>query len=203
MEELGQHAAVTVVIAHLPERVAMLERAVRSVQGQTHQPLLLLVGQADPGEDAATVRNNLLTQVTTEWVAFLDDDDELLPDHVALCLAMGEAATADLVYPWMYVIGAPEPFAVTYRGELRHPMGVPFGPEQARHLRERGNYIPVTHLVRTRALRAVGGFPPPAPGIPEDYGLLLRLVDAGALIVHVPARTWVYHFHDGNTGGVR
>jgi glycosyltransferase involved in cell wall biosynthesis len=36
----------------------------------------------------------------------------------------------------------------------------------------------------------------------EDYGLLLRLLDAGYKFHHVTGvRTWIYNFHDANTGG--
>jgi hypothetical protein len=96
-----------------------------------------------------------------------------------------------------------------YRGALMPmPLNVPFGPEQEYSLRVRGNFIPVTYLVRTEAVRAVGGFPAPYEFNAaqsrdcEDYGLLLHLLDAGYKFHHVcGVRTWRYIYHGANVGG--
>jgi hypothetical protein len=114
---------------------------------------------------------------------------------------------ADLVYPCMQIAGADrDPLAVAVNGNWVNPCGVRFGPEQEWHLRHRGNFIPVTYLVRTGLVRQVGGFPIPFsaewPRDCEDHGLLIRLLDAGCRIHHVPEKTWVYNFHAGNTGGL-
>lgn len=198
---------VTVVIPTIPGRGRLLERAIRSVRAQTH-PCALVSVVDENREGAHITRNRALEQVDSEWIAWLDDDDELLPHHVTRCLHTALEAGADLVYPSMIPIGGRDPLACPVNNVLVNPMGVTFGPEQEHHLRTVGNFIPITYLVRTAKVREVGGFPPPVPDpskgsgrIEEDYGLLLRLLDAGAKFVHVPTRSWRYYFHTANTGG--
>ena len=197
---------VTVVIAHIAEREELLYRAMASASKQTHPPEKIIVSLDDTGSGAATTRNSVLDQVDTEWIAWLDDDDELLPNHLEACLATARETGADLVYPYGEFVGGRDPLAVSYGGKWVNPFGVPFGPEQERHLRYAGNFIPVTNLVRTSMVKAVGGFPQPfSPEWPrdcEDYGLLIKLLDHGAKFAHAPHVTWRYYFHFANTGGL-
>ena len=199
---------VTVVIPTIGgDREDMFGRAVASAQAQT-RPCEILAQVDRDREGAATTRNRALEHVDTEFVAFLDDDDELLPLHLEVCVAALRQQRADLAYPGMIAVGGRDPLACPVNGVLVNPFGVPFGPEQAHHLRTVGNFIPITYVARTAAVKAVGGFPQPVADrskgsgrIEEDYGLLLKLLQAGARFVHVPVRTWRYHFHDTNTGG--
>jgi len=197
---------VTVVVPTIPTRPRLLDRALTSVWAQERPPDAVIVEPDDDGTGAAATRNRALARVTTEWVAWLDDDDELRPRHLALLLGEAEVSGADLVYPWFDVVNGTDPLAVTVGGVLRSPLGVPFLAEQAEHLRHRGNFIPVTTLVRTETARAAGGFPTPGseewPHTEcEDWGFLIRLLDAGARFSHLPERTWLWHHHAANTSG--
>lgn len=188
---------VTVVIPTTPLRRELLSRAVASVFGQELLPHSVVIetdlGRRGPG----ATRNQGLSRVDTEWVAFLDDDDELYPDHLKACLALAEYAQADVVYPL---------WATEYDGiVLRDPFGLAGQPFDARRLRQ-DNYIPVTTLCRTEAVRAVGGFPTEdAPTIGqhrcESWGLWLRLADAGARFEPLHAVTWCYRWHQGQHHG--
>jgi glycosyltransferase involved in cell wall biosynthesis len=173
---------ITVAIPTIPGRRELLHRAIDSVRAQTH-PTKIQVALDTNGEGAAATRNRALAQVDTEWVAFLDDDDELKPHHLKLCARHAVLTGADLVYPG-------------FDGEDDTGMfGVPF---DALLLRRR-NYIPVTVLVRTDLVRS--GFTPHPDeyGNPcEDWGLWLKLLDAGARFSHLPQRTWIR-----NPGGTR
>jgi hypothetical protein len=86
------------------------------------------------------------------------------------------------------------------KGQLVHPLGVPFGPEQETHYRKHA-YIPITTVVRRSLLLRTGGYPQPGsaewprPDC-EDWGGHLRLLNIGAKFVHVPKRTWVCHLDD-------
>ncbi len=193
---------ISVIIPTIPGRVALLERAVDSVVNQTREAWhIIVIGDPDRTGAAAT-RNRALESVDTEFVAFLDDDDEMLPEHLDVCYQAMQDSGADLVYPGMHIIGRDDPLAVALGGAWVNPFGVPFGPEQENHLRHAGNFIPVTWMARTGLVRAVGGFPDPTPRVPEDHGLLIRLLDAGARFHHVARRTWRYHVHGENTGGL-
>lgn len=207
---------VTVVIPTIPGREGnggLLERALRSVELQTFTPRIVIAADAER-RGAAWARNEGLRQVTTRYVAWLDDDDELLPRHVEKLRRAIRRSGADMVYSYPEFVGSRDPLATSVNGQLVLPLGVPFGFEQEWHLRHRGNFIPVTYMVKTDLVRRVGGFPEPgAPDAPpvqtaagvsadcEDYLLLLRMLDVGAKFVHLPEVTWRYHVHGANTGG--
>lgn len=197
---------VTVVIPSLPQRHMRLSNAVQSVAIQ-EQPAEAIVVQFDLNrEGAATTRNKALEKVNTTWVAFLDDDDVFYPHHLRVCLDAAEESGADLVYPYADFKGN-DPLATVHNGQIVSPFGVSFGPEQEQYIRNRGNFIPVTHLVKTELVKLVGGFPQQngfAARVSrdcEDYGLLLALLDIGAKFHHAPHVTWIYNFWSGNTGG--
>lgn len=181
---------MTVVIPSIPTRTDFLERAVQSVRAQTHQPAAIEIEIDHHRTGAAATRQRALDRVTTEYVAFLDDDDAFLPEHLEKCLQALAASGADLVYPWFVPTGCETPLGP-------HPL--PFDPAALR----RGNYIPVTVLVRTDAVRRAGGFAPEIPdAVPhEDWGLWLRMLDQGARFTHLPDVTWVWNHHGANTGG--
>jgi hypothetical protein len=204
---------VTVCVPTIPGRERLLARALASVDAQTARPRRILVVADTERRGAAWTRNRLLRQVRTSWVAWLDDDDELLPDHLQVLIDAANDSHADLVYSNPEVVGIPDPLAVCddAGNVVQSPVDVPFGPAQERWLRERGNFIPVTYLARTQLLKDAGGFPQPwATPLPagnnsgdcEDYLLLIKLLDAGATFHHVTGvRTWRYHVAGQNTGG--
>lgn len=184
----GVTAAIPV---HLPRLRTYLHRALDSVLLQTHPVDALSVAVDKEHEGAGATRNRALAGVRTEWTAFLDSDDEWLPEHIALLLAHAEETGADLVYPWFTVPAGWDP--------LRQFEGKEFRGEWLNDQ----NMIPITVLVRTEMLRDVGGFEPrgPAWNPCEDYAAWLKLRDAGAKIVHLNRRTWLWHWHSGNTSG--
>ena len=179
---------ITVVIPTIAGREQQLECAAASVEAQTLWPAKVLVELDIDRQGAAATRNRMLERVDTEWVAFLDDDDEFKPNHLRACMRHAGLTGAAVVYPGYNTIG-PDPlgcFGMTFDGDL---------------LRGR-NYIPVTTLCRTDLVRKVGGFQPHPDenGDPcEDWGLWLALLDAGAVFSHLPQRTWIWR----TTGGTR
>ena len=188
--------SVTVITPTIPGRVDLLRRAFLSVKAQT-APVALEMMNDETGLGPAVVRNHLMRRARTGWVAFLDDDDELYPDHIASLLAVAEDTGADVVYP---------DFDLVVDGEVRPSSDLvgdlTWNPDRLRG----GNFIPVTVLARREAILDVGGFPQPGtPSWPihdcEDWGLWLRLLDAGATFAHLPMVTWAYHKHGGNTAG--
>lgn len=198
--------SVCVAIPTIPGRESLLDRALWSAKRQNRMPDQILVERDSERTGAAQARNRLLDRVTTDVIAWLDDDDHLLPVHLSYCMRVFERKLGslerpvDLVYPIPRVIGR-DPTAVTYQGHLVGPWGVRFGAEQEAHLRRRGSFIPMTHLVRTSLVRETGGFREGYMvedgrryrGEDEDY--LIRLLDAGAVFEHLPKRTWVWNAH--------
>lgn len=194
---------MTVALPSIPPRAAggMLNRALASVWAQTRLPDAVAVAADTRRAGAPATRDAALGMVETELTAFLDDDDRLFPVHLELLAAELARTGADLVYPWYEVHGGTDPHA---RWE-----GVPWDDA-------RPHQVPVTFLARTQAIRAAGGFSAawdPSQGedpgtdahgnrAGEDYRLILRLAAAGAKIVHLPARTWVWNHHGANTMGL-
>jgi hypothetical protein len=213
---------VTVVIPTIPGREQLRDRAYASVEAQTLLPSAVLVHNDPDRRGAAWCRNEALKLVETEFVAWLDDDDAFLPDHIQTMVDGQNESGADLVFTYAEFMGGRDPLACCQDGVLiAEPINVPFGPQQRDHLdsrpsalcpwcgAHRGGFIPVTHLVRTDAIRDAGGFPEPnsmpevlVSGDCEDYLGLLRLLDAGAEFHHVVGkRTWQYFMHGANTAG--
>lgn len=183
---------MTAVIPSIPPRAAMLSRAVASVlaQGRPVDALSIAVDRTHAGSTAT--RNEALAAVRTEWCAFLDDDDEWLPNHVETLLDAAESSGADVVYPWFYVPRGWDPWP-----------GVEGRPFDRGELMAEGNYVPVTVLARTELVRGVGGFEAIGPehDACDDWGLWKKLLSTGATFLHVPVRTWVWHWHGRNTSG--
>lgn len=239
MPKLVRASDITVVIPTIPGREELLDRAVRSVERQPHGPRSVVVVTDTERRGAAWARNYGIQLVTengedrkgllSPWIAWLDDDDEMLENHLAV-LARGASKTgADAVftYPWFRGTDSEgrvdhDPLACCWRGELvAAPVDVPFGPDQQAHLDSRkgaycphcrylrGNFLPCCYLVRTEVIRDAGGFPEPysmpevgTSGECEDYLALLSMLDAGARFYRVTGiRTWVYNYHGANTGG--
>lgn len=165
----------------------MLERAAASVRAQT-VPVEHILAEDIHRVGAAITRAHGLHLVETEWVAFLDSDDELDPDHVEQLLASAKETGADYVYPWFRVVGGSDPFPMFF--------GRPFDPSTP-------NSTTITILVRTELAKQVGFARDPNVQVSgEDFQFTLGCIAAGAKIVHLPRRSWTWHHHGGgNTSG--
>lgn len=186
---------ITVVIPTIRGREKMLARARQSVADQIYRPVQVIVIEDVGKAGAARNRQQGLDQVATEWVAFLDDDDEMLPGHLLALVRAQQIHGADIVWPWFDVQGGTDPFPM-HEGRQWDPTN----PHQ----------IPITVLARTEAVRAVGGFhdmpegslDPRGQRAGEDWDLWLRMSAAGYRFHHVNERTWIWNHHGGNTSGL-
>lgn len=187
---------ITVVITTVGQpRAAMLARALQSVRDQTRQPAFISLAIDDQRQGAAVNRQRGTDRVNTEFVAYLDDDDEFYSHHVAVLGREMVKTGADLVYPWFDVIGGVDPFPTAE--------GLPWDDEHPRQ-------IPVTFIARTAAIREVGGWIPVLEGAEhedgnragEDWDLTLRLVAGGKRIHHIGMRTWKWYHHSSNSMGL-
>lgn len=189
---------VTVIIPHIPPRAAELTRALHSVAVQTH-PARNIIVASDLFKDGSAITRNraLMANLDTTWVAFLDDDDEWLPNHLEVLTRAALEHDAQVVYS-----GCDVRDAQGFRVPLREEWGrfrQPFDPGLLRQK----SYIPVTSLVRTGlARRALFGPPATHPDSDyDDWGFYVRLLDLGAHFVHVPEITWRWHHTGNNTSG--
>jgi glycosyltransferase involved in cell wall biosynthesis len=185
---------VTALIPSIPPRThTYLHRALDSVL-QQDRPVDAISVSVDHGHlGSARNRSRALSGVGTKWVALLDDDDEWHTDHVRLLMEHAEETGADLVYPWFTIPEGWDPWP--------EREGQPFDEELLRTV----NYIPITVLVRTELLWDAGGFTAKdtsnVGSLCDDWGTWEKLLASGATFSHLNRRTWIWHWHAGNTSG--
>lgn len=185
---------VTVVIPHIPVRAEYLSRALRSVLTQTRPPDHVIVSVDADHQGSAVTRNKVLRGIDTEFTSFLDDDDEMFPDHLKSCLAAARIFQADVVYPGCEVVR--DGVAIPRQEEWGR-----FGQEFDADLLREKSYIPVTSVIRTEFIHRTRGFEA-APGtVYDDWGFYLQLLEAGAKFHHLPRVTWRWDHTSGNTSG--
>lgn len=162
---------VTFIVPTIAERSALLDECLASIDAQTTPAAGALVGLDRQRLGPASIRNALVAQADTEYVAFLDDDDVIYPTYLERLSP--HLADADVVYSWC---------DTNFGANLAKP----FDADRLRQY----NFVPVTTIVRTELFRQVGGFPTDVAH--EDHALWLRLLDIGARFCCVPERLWCY-----------
>lgn len=183
---------VTVVVPTIPPRSRLLSRALLSVSAQTRPVSAVVIAQDLDGSGAWDTRNRGALHVRTEWCAFLDDDDELLPHHVETLLELADSSNAGVVWGWFDVVGGVDPFP-QHRGR-------PFDPE-APHI------VPITYMVRTEvlfeAMHATGGFVADHAGAwdNQDAPVFTAAARTGGTACTAET-TWLWHHHGRNTSGL-
>lgn len=180
---------VTVVIPTVAGRARCLSEAVASVALQTRPPSETRIGHDRERAGPAQIRNRLVAEARTRWVAFLDDDDVLLRHHLAVLTEAARATDADVVYSRGKIEGLPP------HRDGWDPQRFPFPYDRMRRV----NSLPITTLVRRDAYLDAGGQPDreEAPSGYEDWGGWLRMLDAGATFVGVDDVTWIWRYQRG------
>jgi glycosyltransferase involved in cell wall biosynthesis len=199
---------ITVVIPTIPVRPAMLERAVMSVRraaAQMHEidpgiPALIEIVYDWDRDGAARTRHRGLMAVETEWVAFLDDDDAMHPNHLVELYDAALEHQAD--YVWS-------------RFQIRFPDGRTFqGPQFlgekafSQWSDEDPCQTTITTLVRTELAQEAGFlFDDDRSEVDgnrrgEDHVFTLRCRALGGKFRHVEKVTWDWWHHGRNTSGL-
>lgn len=194
--------AITVVIPSIPPRRDKLRRAFESVLVQTHPPAAVIIEVDDDHTGAAATRHRGLEKVTTEWVAFLDDDDELDPHHLEVQLDAAVEHDAD--YVWSR-------FRLGYPNGRTMPGPQPLGPGTFEQWNDADPVqTTITTLVRTELALKAGGFAAyvddedrliDGKRYGEDFAFTLACRAAGGVFRHAPEVTWTWHHWGGNTSG--
>lgn len=186
---------VTVVIPTIPGRGPMLQRAIRSCLAQRLAPVALSIACDTTGEGAGPTRTRAMRAVTTEWLAFLDDDDELDDMHLSRCAEVATETGCDVVVPWFTIVGADGRHREDWNPFPQH-RGRQFDPADP-------HSFPITCLVRTAVTDGLE-FPAFHDGdwAGDDFAFWCALGARGAEFVSIPDRTWWWHHHGRNTSGL-
>lgn len=174
--------SVTVITPSLPGRSSLRALALASVAQQTLPPEAHLIGIDYARRGSSAMRNTLARSCETDWIAPLDDDDILYPEHLERLVAAGDYA--DVVYPYCRVFGR----EWNPNREFDAPALMA------------GNYIPITTLIRRELIFALDGWRDSSQVEHgwEDWDFWLRALEAGARFVCVPHITWEYRFGNWN-----
>lgn len=171
-----------------PAEVIVVDDASDDGTGARAEALRVRVVRHDRNQGEGAARNTGLREASTDWVAFLDADDEWLPGHLA---TLWDARDGHVL------VGT----AALGRGELpeHHRVRGHAGP-RARVLRGPADVaLPENRLtassvlVRRDAALAAGGFRPDLPRA-TDLDLWLRMLEVGTGVA-VPRVTALYHQH--------
>lgn len=131
-----------------------------------------------------------LEAASGDYVTFLDHDDLLTPDALALAAqCVIDDPEIDLLYG--------DEDKIDRRGRPVQPW---FRPDRNVDLLWAYNSLAHPIAVRTALLRSIGGLRDGFDGA-QDYDLALRLVDAGARISHLPEVVYHWRISSSSTAG--
>lgn len=206
---------VSAVITTHKRTPEVVERAVRSVLSQTHKNMELFVVDDSPSDyehreavkamvesyadqkvtyiahekcsGACVARNRGLAAASGAFIGFLDDDDEWVPEKVECLLEGFDQEDVALVY-CNYVINN-DVANVSTASKVAVHTGHVFDALIM------GNFIGSTSfpLLRTEAVRAVGGFDPEQPAA-QDFDVWLKIAK-NYRVNYVDKPLNVYHRH--------
>lgn len=179
---------VGVAIPTIPPRSNLLRRALRSVSRQTRPVDHVSIAVDNNREGAGATRNRAKNALNTDYIAFLDDDDEMLPLHIETLLGHIEYHNADVAFSWFEVVGGTDPFPenrwIEFNPEAPHTFGI-------------------TALVRAEVAQSLEFEPPSTKHVAggEDWTWWTALARNGAKFVNTSDVTWRWHHDSGNTSG--
>jgi len=130
----------------------------------------------------ATTRNIGLSHVTSEFVFMLDADNIAYPSAIEKLLKACRQAKAQGAYSQLEIFGDAQDVGFAFTWSKQSFM--------------RGNYVDAMALLRTSALRAVGGYDLFEVAGWEDYDVWCKFVDMGYEAVFVPQILCRYRVHD-------
>lgn len=137
-------------------------------------------------EGVVSARNFALSRVKTDWVIFLDADDQLAPSYLEDCLGQADRKRADVVYTDMEFFGSQQ-------GIFRA------GQYHLYRLRKY-NFVHGSALMRSSCIRNVGGYKEEMKDGFEDWELYLSLAESGVRFSYLPFPLLYCRRHAGSRG---
>lgn len=180
------------LIACHPERLSngLAVEAFTSVARQTMQPDTIILVNDLERAGAGRTRMKLLRMVETEWLAWCDSDDLLLPTHLEKLYNHAQETGAVFVNAWFNAPHDP----------LGH-FGKPLDPCNMHH-------TTITFMVKTELAQEVGFRESlkDSPFSEEDWFHISKIGDLccerGLVMSHLRERTWWWRQQGQNTSGL-
>ena len=190
---------ITVLVACHPERLSngLAVEAVASVARQTLQPDTIILVNDLERAGAGRTRQKLLRMVETEWLAWCDSDDLLLPKHLERLYNTAQETGAVFVNAWF---NAPHDPFISKDNPGGH-FGRPLDPCNPHH-------TTITFMVKTALAQEVGFRESlkDSPFSEEDWDHIARIAalccERGLKMVHLPEKTWYWRQQGQNTSGL-
>lgn len=185
--------SIGVLVSSHPARwqSGMLNRCLSGITSQSRLPDQVVIANDIRKQGAAWCKQNALEALTTDWVAVIDSDDQMMPQHLEVLEREQLSSGADLVYSWFEPVNMSDPFPP-------HFFTDPWDPENPRHT--------TTTIMARRSMLAKVGYKasedPNHPFSEEDWTTTCGLIDLGAKVHHVAERTWKWHMTGHNTSGL-
>jgi hypothetical protein len=170
---------ITVLTASIPRRKEMLINAIESVANQELKPVAHKIVSDINHNGNHWSYQQLLSSVETEWLCFLDDDDILYPDHLSKLSQY--CSDYDVIFS---------------NGNCNDPLDIiKYSDDFSYEYLNEHCIVPITALVRTEAMRKVGGFDQSQDC---DYKMWKKLASEGYRFKKIQDITWEYRFHNNN-----
>ena len=208
---MSEPLPVTVVIPAY-NRPDMVKRAVRSALDQRPRPPAEVIVVDDCSSDdtadaaraagatvishevqrgGAAARNTAIRAAAHDWIAFLDSDDELLPNHLA---ALWPLRDGHVILGSSAIVCAPDPADDSLIG--RAGWGKPAVLTRPESVLRHGNVLVTSSVIVRRDVAIAAGLFTEGMKRSEDLDLWLRILERGTGYVgpHVTVR---YHRHPG------
>jgi O-antigen biosynthesis protein len=139
-----------------------------------------LIRQENSG--VVSARNRLINDVTTDFLVFLDPDDEFESDYVSMAFSILDADRGvEIIYPNVLV------YDVAQNSHTVWGTG-PFNIDTLTLV----NTIPMSSIISTRLIRTLGGYSPDFETGPEDWDLWVRAALSNAKAEHLPEVGYKY-----------
>src|SRR3989344_1105613 len=156
------------VIIPTRNRPELLKRAVASVHAQTYKDIELIVIEDTDGKGGGWARNQGIAKASGQYVAFLDDDDEWLPNKLEIQMKALTAASTDVAFSFTAVRNIFD----DHEENTRVPAGIDSYHELA--LSRFKTFLNVTLLVKKSVIDEVGYFDERFPSH-QEADLVIRL----------------------------
>lgn len=182
---------ITVLIACHPARLSngLAVETFSSVARQSLQPDTVILVNDLERAGAGRTRQKLLRMVETEWLAWVDSDDVLLPSHLEKLYNHAQETGAVFVNSWFYAPHDP----------LGH-YGKPLDPCNPHH-------TTITFMVKTELAQEVGFRESltDGPFSEEDWGHISGIAALccarGLKMSHLATRSWRWRQEGQNSSG--